>query len=188
MTVADALISLRSLTLPKNKKVTAGKVDWLILLGAPVNGPVLSQVLMTRIDAAHRLLLTTNMNILVTGDDGRFRSDEVGAMAAELMARGHDSHRIVIDGGASRTLESLQRASTLYDISRAVIVTSDFHMRRAVFLAREVGIAAVGAPATSRTSGQRKRLTWWVRERFSVHRAIFDIARMRLQLRRGRPS
>lgn len=82
--------------------------------------------------------------IMVSGNDA---AGETAAMRHWLTARGVPDTDIVADGAGTRTLESVRRASRVYGVRSALICTQPLHMARTLFLAREAGIAAAGAPA-----------------------------------------
>jgi vancomycin permeability regulator SanA len=117
-----------------------------IVLGAKVypNGQV-SSVLGARIDAAVELYKAGKVSkLLMTGDNGSNRYDEVTPMKKCAMAAGVPDSAIVRDYAGFRTFDSCYRAKHVFDVDRAVIVTQDFHLSRAVYLARRMGISAVG--------------------------------------------
>ncbi len=150
---------------------------WGIVLGAPAQDGRLSDVLAARLDAAAALWRAGLVRqLLITGDDGRFATDEVTVMRTGLLARGVDEGALVVDGGAPRTLASMVRARALFDVEDAVVVTNAFHLPRAVYLARRCGIDAFGVEAEDR-AGWVKRTGWWVRERAAVVRAVYDTSR-----------
>ncbi len=88
--------------------------------------------------------------ILVTGDNGSNRYDEVTAMQRWLLARGVDPKDVVRDHAGFRTLDSMERAAKVFRVRHAVVCTQRFHMARSMFLARHAGIDAVGAVADRR--------------------------------------
>jgi vancomycin permeability regulator SanA len=117
-----------------------------IVLGALVfpNGQV-SPVLRGRIDAAVALYKAGKVSkLLMTGDNGSNRYDEVTPMKKYAMAAGVPDVDIIRDYAGFRTFDSCYRAKHVFCVERAVIVTQDFHLSRAVYLARQMGISAVG--------------------------------------------
>ncbi len=83
-------------------------------------------------------------SILVSGDHGRENYDEVGAMKNWLLERGVPEDHILADHAGFRTLDTMIRARKVFHITRAIVCTQDFHLARAVFLARRAGIDAHG--------------------------------------------
>lgn len=88
--------------------------------------------------------------ILVSGDNSRGDYDEVTAMEDWLIAEGVPSERVVRDHAGFDTWDSCTRAKRIFGVDEALVVTQPFHLRRAVYLCREAGIAThgVSAPAT----------------------------------------
>jgi len=85
--------------------------------------------------------------ILVSGNDSK-EAPEVTVMTAWLRERGVDPADIIVDGGGSRTRETMNRAAGVFEISDAVICTQDVNAARSVYLAEAAGIdaVAVGVP------------------------------------------
>ena len=69
------------------------------------------------------------------------------------MSRGVPEADIVLDYAGFNTLDSVIRAHRVFGVSRCVIVTDDFHLPRALYMASKEGIDAVGfQPASLPTS------------------------------------
>lgn len=86
--------------------------------------------------------------ILVSGDHGRVEYDEVAAMTTWLTGRGVPPAKVVADHAGFDTWDSCVRAHEIFGVDRAIVVTQDYHARRAVYLCQEAGIdaVAVGSP------------------------------------------
>ena len=111
---------------------------------------------------------------LVSGDNRRADYNEPQAMRRWLVKQGIPRTRIVEDYGGRRTYDSLRRAAVVFGIRRCVIVTSDFHLPRALYLAQAAGLDAVGVPSSTQEFKGLKRLTFWTREYIARHRAVLD--------------
>ncbi|MGH3880614.1 MAG: SanA/YdcF family protein [Actinophytocola sp.] len=106
--------------------------------------------LRTRLDDTLRLYQDGKIRaILVSGDHGQVEYDEVAAMARWLVDRGVPVGKVVADHAGFDTYDSCVRAYKIFGVRKALVVTQEFHVRRAVFLCREAGIdaAGVGSPA-----------------------------------------
>jgi SanA protein len=100
-----------------------------------------------RLDAAAQLYQTGKVrHLLVSGDNRRKNYDEPTAMRDALIARGVPTSAITLDYAGFRTLDSLARAKSVFQLQRLTIVTDSFHQPRALFLARASGLDAVGFP------------------------------------------
>lgn len=111
---------------------------------------------------------------LVSGDNRTPQYNEPLAMRRWLLRQGVPADRIVADYAGRRTYASLKRARTVFGLERAVLVTSDFHMPRALFLADKVGLTAWGVPAATSEHAFGSRLSFWTRETVARHLAVLD--------------
>lgn len=119
-----------------------------IVLGCRVNGHEVSGCLEERLETA-LLLYTTGrvQRLLLSGDHGRRGYDEVNAMMDWLVAHGVPKAHIFLDHAGFDTHDSMVRAHAVYQVNDALLVSQGFHLPRAVFLARQAGIAATGVRA-----------------------------------------
>lgn len=82
--------------------------------------------------------------ILVSGDNSREGYNEPTFMMEDLVALGVPADHIQRDFAGFRTLDSVIRAKKVFGLDGFVAVSQEFHCLRAVYLAREAGIDAVG--------------------------------------------
>jgi vancomycin permeability regulator SanA len=98
-----------------------------------------------RIDAGMALYRAGKVRaLLFTGDDGTQHHDEVGAMLRYAIEHGFNPHAITTDGAGFDTYDSCYRAKHVFGVHSALLVTQSYHLGRAVFLCRSMGIDAVG--------------------------------------------
>jgi vancomycin permeability regulator SanA len=120
-----------------------------IVLGAyvlPDGQP--SPVLEERVRAAVALYRAGKVRrLLISGDNGRAGYDEVTAMKKEAVRLGVPPEDVVRDYAGFRTYDSCYRARAIFGVDHAILVTQWFHLSRALFLARHLGIDAVGCEA-----------------------------------------
>ena len=96
--------------------------------------------------------------LLVSGDHGRDEYDEVNAMKRFAEEQGVPSEDVFMDHAGFSTYESVYRARDIFQVRRMVIVTQEYHLSRALYIAKRLGIEAWGVPADPRTySGQTAR-------------------------------
>lgn len=120
-----------------------------VVFGAKVlpNGR-LSPVLRERVEAGIRLYRAGKVRkLLMTGDNGRVEYDEVTAMKRYAVERGVPAEDVVRDFAGFRTYDSCYRAREIFGIRRAILVTQEYHLYRALYTARGLGIDAVGFAA-----------------------------------------
>jgi vancomycin permeability regulator SanA len=120
-----------------------------IVLGASVlSTGEPSDALQDRLDTALDLFRQGRADrILITGDDGRYRVDEISVMRDYLTKADVPWERIIVDGQGYRTYESCKRAVDVLGIKKAVVVTQRFHMGRALYLCNRLGMDAEGVAA-----------------------------------------
>jgi len=130
------------------------ELDYLVVLGAQVraNGP--AKVTRYRLDTAIAYLNEhPDTQVVVSGGQGSNEPMPEGdAMAAYLIERGIAEERILIENKSTNTIENLTYSKELIDVSsRSIgIVTNQFHMYRALLLAKHCGYTDVyGVPAPS---------------------------------------
>ncbi|BDH56184.1 vancomycin high temperature exclusion protein [Tsukamurella sp. PLM1] len=138
--------------------------QWVIVLGDRVRDGAPSVYLRERLDTALTVLRDGRaQRVLISGHAASTKGDEVAAMRQYLLERGVDAAAITDDRFGVTTYNTCARARTVFGIDGAVLVTQDFHLRRAVALCRSQGIDAVGAEADS-DAGVYLTVRNWVRE------------------------
>ncbi|MBM3649947.1 MAG: hypothetical protein FJX11_19375 [Alphaproteobacteria bacterium] len=120
-------------------------VETALVLGTapigPEGGP--NVYFVRRLDAAAALWQAGKVRyFIVSGSDG-----EPAAMRAGLVARGVPASTIYLDPAGYRTWDSVRRAREIFGQKRLMVVSQRFHLSRALFLAREIGIEAWGFEA-----------------------------------------
>lgn len=153
----------------------APQVQAIIILGASIksNGQP-SDALRDRLDTGIDLFKRGKAPlILLTGDGGRNRADEITAMKNHVLNAGVPENAIFTDGQGYRTYESCARANRTFNISQAVIVTQKFHLPRALYLCHQLGIDSVGVSADLHTY---KDIHWFtIRDWLASFKAWLDI-------------
>ena len=98
-----------------------------------------------RIDAAIQLYRLGKVDgLLMSGDNSVASHDEPAAMRAYALAEGVPAAAITVDDAGFDTYDSCYRASRIFGVRSAVVVTQNYHLPRAVYLCRSVGIEADG--------------------------------------------
>ena len=141
--------------------------DCILVLGCSVIGnSEPSDDLRGRLDMALELYRRSPHKILVSGDhsaDGYY--NEVRVMKEYLVENGVPSSDIFMDHYGFSTYDSIYRAKHCFGIHRVTVVTQDFHLYRAVFLARAIGMETVGVASNS--DSKEKVSKWNLREVFA---------------------
>lgn len=82
--------------------------------------------------------------LLMTGDHGRTHYDEVNAMKDHAINAGIAAEDVFMDHAGFSTYESMYRARDIFQAKRVLIVTQRYHLYRAVYIARALGLDAYG--------------------------------------------
>lgn len=124
-------------------------VDCIIVLGCQVkaNG-VPSDMLKDRLERGIALYKDgAAPKLLMSGDHGRVEYNEVGAMKDYAMAAGIPSEDIFMDHAGFSTYETMYRAKEIFGARKVLIVTQEYHLYRAVYIAEKMGMEAYGVAA-----------------------------------------
>lgn len=113
--------------------------------------------------------------LLVTGDNGRSSHDEPAAMKAYLVLHRVPAADIAIDDAGFSTYDSCYRAKAVFGIRDAVVVTQGYHLPRAVFTCRRLGIDAVGLGGSELHQFRSKTLRFTAREVLSSVKASWQL-------------
>ena len=125
-------------------------VDAIIVLGAQVKEDGTPSVqLSLRLDAAAQAWERQRVPVVVCGAQGKDEpAPEADVMREELMLRGVQEDMILTDPNSRDTKQNILNAALLLepipDIHRVLIVTSDYHLPRALALALDAGLEAEG--------------------------------------------
>lgn len=141
--------------------------DYLIVLGAGVNGTVPSLSLKERLDAAYNYLQAHPDTLcIVSGGQGSGEEiTEAACMFRYLTEAGIDPRRIIQEDKATSTRENLSFSLALMETpsqSRIGILSSEYHLCRAHLMAKAQGIDPVMIPAE--TTWLSLRMNYYLRE------------------------
>ncbi len=96
--------------------------------------------------------------LLMSGDHGRTDYNEVATMKAYAIEAGVPSEDIFMDHAGFSTYESIVRAKQIFQADKLVIVTQDYHLYRALYIAKRFDVDAIGVNADLRPyAGQLMR-------------------------------
>ena len=124
-------------------------VDCIIILGCGIyDDGSLSPMLRDRLMRGLELYKEgAAPKILMSGDHGRKEYDEVNAMKQYAIDNGVLSENIFMDHAGFSTYESIYRAKEIFEADKVIIVTQEYHVYRALYIAEQFGIDAYGVPA-----------------------------------------
>ncbi len=130
------------------------RADYIVVLGAGIIGKRVTPLLAARIDRGIQLLRRNPKALLImSGGQGPGEDIPEGeAMAAYAVSKGVEAERILIENRSVSTEENLRFSRDLMrkERPRIVIVTTAYHVFRALILARKQGIRCVGFGAKTK--------------------------------------
>lgn len=135
-------------------------------------GPVLRD----RVETAVKLYQQGKVEkILMSGDNRFVEYNEPEAMRQYALDLGIPDSDIVLDYAGRRTYDTCYRASVIFQVDAAIIVTQGFHLPRALFLCNSFGVASTGVEASNTYFRKISRLYWNMRELFATAQAVWDV-------------
>ncbi len=122
-------------------------VDCVIVLGASAKTGKPSLMLQDRLDLAYELYSAGYVKkILVSGDHMYDNYDEANAMKNYLLDLGVPEEDIFMDHAGVDTYTTMKRAKEVFQVESCIISTQKYHLYRAVFIAKNIGMDAKGIP------------------------------------------
>ena len=124
-------------------------VDCILVLGCGVKADGTPSLMLTdRLERGVELYeLNVAPKLLMSGDHGREGYDEVNAMKQYAMDAGVPSSDIFMDHAGFSTYESMYRAKEIFQAQKVVIVSQEYHLYRAIYIAQALGLDAYGVAA-----------------------------------------
>ena len=143
-----------------NEAATLEDVDCIIVLGCYVDDDgTLSAMLHDRLQRGLELYdAGAAPKIIMSGDHGRTDYDEVNAMKQFAVNNGVPSEDVFMDHAGFSTYETMYRARDIFQAEKVIIVTQEYHLYRAIYIAQELGLEAYGVSSDYREyAGQTSR-------------------------------
>ncbi|MBR4157499.1 MAG: YdcF family protein [Oscillospiraceae bacterium] len=167
-------IALLEIPIVRDAHTDEGDADYLIVLGAGLNGTAPSLSLTERLQAARTYLLEHPDTLaVVSGGQGAGEAiTEAEAMRRWLTGMGIEPERVIMEPRATSTEENIAYSLDILrergaDRNSIAIVSSEYHLYRAKCIARTQGVEnPLGVAA--RTSFPVLRFNYFVREAFAV--------------------
>ena len=125
-----------------------------------------------RLNAAYSLYLQDpSLTFYLSGtEDGKGYS-EPDYMRASLHARGVPEEQMVLDGKGYTTEQTVENCLGPFGLRRLIVATSDYHLRRCVYLFRQRGADAYGLAVERDPDPYRYR--YWLRDVAALYRSVF---------------
>jgi SanA protein len=112
-------------------------------------------------------------SVLVSGDNSTQQYNETDSMKDDLIEMWIPEDKVYGDYAGFRTLDSIVRAKEIFGQSEYTIITQNFHLQRALFLAKSEWITAIWYPAKDVPVKRAPRV--WIRERLARVKMMIDI-------------
>jgi len=132
-------------------------------------------VLQDRVAAAADLYLAGKVQTLLLSGSSSLHYDEPRAMQEYALRLGVPAEALVLDRAGLRTYDTCYRARRIFAVQSAIVVTQRFHLPRALYLCRQLGIEAAGVPADRQYYRRRARFFWQVRETLAALVALWEV-------------
>ncbi|WP_339655446.1 ElyC/SanA/YdcF family protein [uncultured Maribacter sp.] len=92
--------------------------------------------------------------ILVSGDNGSIYYNEPNTIKKDLIKKGIPEEVIFLDYAGFRTLDSMVRAKFIFGLDNVTVISQKFHNERAIFIAEQKGLKAIGFNAQDLSTTQ----------------------------------
>jgi len=171
--VINMTVYLRTRAYIYNNTRDAPEAEVALIPGAAISKDgVLSSIFIDRVDRAITLYEEKKVSkILISGDNSTNSHNEVNPARLYLLNKGVPDQDIFLDHAGFDSYSTLYRARDIFGVSSVLITTQSFHLPRAVFIARQLGITAYGVNADSGHILFRND----VREVFANEKAVLDL-------------
>ena len=145
-------------------EASISSADAIVVLGESVFADgTPSGILQDRLDDGIALYFArVAPKLIMSGDNGTESYNEVRVMKQYAIARGVPSEDIFCDHAGFSTYESMYRAKYVFGCERIVVATQTYHLYRALWSAKSLGMQATGVPSDYRE--YQKQLQYDIRE------------------------
>lgn len=136
----------KSMIVTSEEAAALPDADCILVLGCQVRADgTPSAMLKDRLDRGIELYFAgVAPKLLMSGDHGQVEYDEVNIMKQYAIDAGVPSEDIFMDHAGFSTYESVYRAKAIFQAENIVIVTQEYHLYRALYIAQNFGLTAHG--------------------------------------------
>ncbi|MBP9040977.1 MAG: YdcF family protein [Anaerolineaceae bacterium] len=135
-----------------------------------------SPVLKDRVTAAVQLYQAGKVEKLLMSGDNRFIDyNEPAAMKTFAVGLGVPEEDIVLDYAGRRTYDTCYRAREIFGLQEAILVTQRYHLPRALFTCRGLGLTVNGVAADLRIYNSHSLRFWSLRELPATLVAVWQV-------------
>ena len=170
ITFSLSFITIEILIISNAKTKQSENTIYLIVLGAGLNKDTPSLTLRKRIHTALNYSNNNQTAIIIAsgGKGGNEIYSEAEVISKILQENGINNNRIIIEDKSRNTYENLKYSGNFVDNfdKKIVIVSSEFHLFRAKYIARKMGYKNIGTLASKTPS--ILLLNYYIREYFAI--------------------
>lgn len=124
-----------------------------------------TEVLKDRVTTGADLYFSGKVKKLLMSGDNRFVDyNEPAAMREFAISLGVPKEDIVLDYAGRRTYDTCYRAKEIFKVDKAILVTQNFHLPRALFICNSLGVDSIGVSADIRVYRASAYRYWELRE------------------------
>ena len=127
--------------------------DCILVLGCGVKADGSpSLMLQERMDCGIQLYQNkVAPKLLLSGDNGQEEYNEVATMLRLATEQGVPAPDVFLDHAGFSTYESMYRAKEIFQAKKVLIVTQEYHLYRAIYIAQKLGLDAWGVACDTQT-------------------------------------
>lgn len=184
--IATVYVNLATSSDRYSESTKVPKEDIAVVFGAGLLAdgtptPMLSD----RVEAAVELYKMGKVHrLLMTGDNSQISYNEVVAMKQLAHYLGVPNQSVILDYAGFSTYESCYRTHQVFDLHKAVLITQSYHLPRAVYTCRQLGVQAIGLGTPDQEIyGWRGMIPYLIREMLANLKALSEV-----HLTRPRPT
>lgn len=111
--------------------------------------------------------------LLLSGDHGQTEYDEVNVMLDYVLERGVPDEDVFTDHAGFDTYDTMYRARDVFKVTGCLVVTQEFHLSRAVYTARTLGLDATGVIADIQSYANESKNA--MRDRLAAVKAVLQL-------------
>lgn len=166
--------STNSLVYSDLKQIPHNKVGLLLGTSKLLKSGLPNQYFLNRIKATVDLYKSKKIDfVVISGDNSKKSYNEPLDMKNELIKNGIPEVKIFLDFAGFRTYDSVIRLDKIFGQSSFTIISQDFHNRRAIYIAKQMNIEAIGfnAKDVNLYNGFKTKL----REKFARVKVFIDL-------------
>lgn len=133
-------------------------------------------ILQDRVETAVQLYNQGKVSKLLMSGDNRFIDyNEPASMREYAIGLGVPAEDIVLDYAGRSTYDTCYRAKDIFGLEKAILVTQAFHMPRAIYSCRALGLEVTGVIANLKQFRKSSILYWNIREIFASTNALWEL-------------